>query len=276
MKKAHNQEQPNSPRRSSRFLKRFILSSDEHWFVGRIYELGIVGQRFSTYEEAAQYPDVKYALDVSYAVTLLTRRVETLNVVGDMLWPEPVPRNFQDFPVSRYHWLMIATDLFLVRYASVLDCALLLTSTVFELDLKPEECRLNKLEKLGASPAVIAVMADMKDDQGALRIERNARVHHGLERAFSNSWQSFETTSLFEHWNGKVLGTDEHGQKINIVRSFKEGLVELQRDFNPTARRLCKTLDRLYDVLGNEFEDRFGPRIAAATHGLNANTGNRR
>jgi len=271
MTEAENQGQSIPSRRSPRFLKRFILPSDDHWFVGRVYDLGIVGYHFETYEDASQHPDVKYALEVGHSVSTLTRRVETLNVVGDMLWPEPIPKSFQDFPVSRYQWLMIATDLFLVRYASVLDCALLLTNTVYELSLKPEECRLKKLEKLGADPAAIAIMRDMQEDQGALRIERNARVHHGLERAFSNSWQSFETSSLFEHLQGQALGTDEHGRKINVARSFKEGLVELQRDFNPTMRNLCNRLDKLYDVLGDEFEGRFGPRIAAATHGLNAN-----
>jgi len=47
-------------------------------------------------------------------------------------------------------------------------------------------------------------------------------------------------------------------------------LVGIQRDFNGSTRLLKNQLDNLYDLLREEFEDNFGPLIAAATHGLNA------
>lgn len=67
-----------------------------------------------------------------------------------------------------------------------------------------------------------------------------------------------------------VVGQDRYGRTIDADRSFKEGLVGLQRDFNRSTRLLLKQLDPLYDLLWYEFEDHFGPLIAAATHGFNA------
>jgi hypothetical protein len=49
------------------------LPSDNHKFVGRIYDLSIVGMHFETYEELAKHADC----DVNYALSMLTRRVES-------------------------------------------------------------------------------------------------------------------------------------------------------------------------------------------------------
>ena len=107
-------------RPSTRFLKRFILPSDDHPFVGRIYDLSILAYHFDDYAELARHADCKYAFDVYIELSTLTRRVESLNLVGNMLWP-PVSSEIKEFPVSRYDWLAIATDVFLMRYISVVD-----------------------------------------------------------------------------------------------------------------------------------------------------------
>ena len=113
----------SQPKPSTRFLKRFILPSDNHSFVGRVFDLSIVAYHFDSYDDLAQHADCKYAFDVSMELSTLTRRVESLNLVGKMLWPDSVPNNFKEFPVSRYEWLNVAADVFFMRYISVLDCA---------------------------------------------------------------------------------------------------------------------------------------------------------
>jgi hypothetical protein len=110
----------------------------------------------------------------------------------------------------------------------------------------------------------------MLDEQEVLRNERNSRIHHGEEREFTDDDQTFKTASLFNDRYQGMKGTDRYGRRINVDRSFKEGLVSIQRDFNRSTRLLKKQLDSLYDQLWEEFEAHFGPLIAAATHGLNA------
>lgn len=90
---------------STRFLNQYVLPSDNHAFVGRIYDLSIVGMHFETYEDLAKHADCKYAFHINNALSMLTRRVESLNMVGGMLWPTNIPKNFEKFPVSRYEWL---------------------------------------------------------------------------------------------------------------------------------------------------------------------------
>ncbi|HVQ67946.1 MAG TPA: hypothetical protein VMT08_10625 [Bradyrhizobium sp.] len=68
-----------------------------------------------------------------------------------------------------------------------------------------------------------------------------------------------------------MTGKDRFGREINLERMLKEGLVALQREFNRSARVLVRQLDRLYDEIWREFEERFGPKIRTATHELNAN-----
>jgi hypothetical protein len=261
-------EKPPRPR--TKFYVRHIVPSDAHCFIGRIYDLSIVGLNFDSYAQLAKYPDCKYAMDVNNAVSSLVQRVESLNLVGEMLWPEHLPTNFKKFPVSRYQWLMVATDVFLVRYISIVDCALLLVNEVYESGLKPERCTLANLKRHGIPRQIVDILNGLLDDQGSLRKERNRRVHHGAERAFTLDDQTFRLGSTFERWANGMTGHDRFGRKINIERSFKEGLVGLQREFNRSTRKLKRQLDRLYEELWDEFEDRFGPRISAATHGLNA------
>jgi hypothetical protein len=124
------------------------LSSDDHEFVGRIYDLSIVEMHFETYEELSKHADCKYAYDVNYALSMLTRRVESLNMVGGMLWPNGMPKNFKTFPVSRYEWLRVSADAFLGRYISVVDCAMILVNEVFECGLAFEACTIQNFKKV--------------------------------------------------------------------------------------------------------------------------------
>jgi hypothetical protein len=261
---------PPPPRQSTRFLKRHILPSDNHGFVGRLYDLGIVTLNFDSYEDLVGYADCKYAVDVLDALQRLTRRMESLNLVGNLLWPEPFPKDFRGFPISQYDWLVVTADVFLMRYISVVDCALLLVNEIFESSIERHLCTLVSLRKKGVRASVLTILEDLIRDQGALRAERNARVHHGEERTFTIDDTTFKVAAMFNRQLNGMVGHDYYGRPINVQRSFREGLVLLQRTFNRTTRRLVRQLDRLYDELWEEFEARFGPRIAAATHGLNA------
>jgi hypothetical protein len=245
------------------------MPSDRHSFIGRIFDLSIVAYNFDSYAELSRFPDCKYAIDVNHALTGLTRRVESLNMVGDMLWPQHIPSDFGSFPVSRYEWLAIATDVFLIRYVSVVDCVLLLVNEVFELGHKRQDCTLRAIKK--TVPTDIYKLLDaLVAAQGQLRSERNQRVHHGSERDFTDDDTTFRLASRFERWANGMKGRDRLDRPVNVRRSFNEGLVSLQRDFNQVTRGSKRQLDEIYDTLRGEFEARFGPRIRAATHGLNA------
>lgn len=246
---------------SARFLKQYVLPSDNHEFVGRIYDLSIVGMHFGTYEDLSKHADCKYAYDVNYVLSMLTRRVESLNMVGGMLWPTNMPKNFKEFPVSRYEWLTISADVFLARYISVVDCAKILVNEVFECGLSLGACTMRNLKKGPVPREVLAHLGEMRDDQGLLRKERNSRFHHGSERGFSSDDQMFRTGAVFEHRFNRML--ESTGRPLPVERLFREGLVELQREFNAVMRKVVKQLDRLYDMLSPEFEGRFSPRFRA-------------
>jgi Cthe_2314-like HEPN len=248
------------------------MPSDSHEFIGRIYDLSIIGLHFETYDELAHHPDCKYAYDTNGWVSSLAQRVESLNLVGDMLWPKPMPKSFKEFPISRYEWLTVAKDVFLMRYVSVIDCALLLVNQVYRFGLKPKECTLARLRKCGLPKDVDDHLVQMLGEQEDLRQERNQRIHHGSERSFTDDATTFKMASLFNDKLHGMKGKDQFGRKINVQRSFKEGLVGLQREFNKSTRLLTTRLDGLYDLLGRELENHFGPLIANATHGLNANS----
>jgi hypothetical protein len=259
----------DKPKRArSKFLVRHVLPSDTHGFVGRIYDLSVVALHFDGNEELTIYPDCKYAIDVNETLTSLVTRVESLNLVGNMLWPAPLPLDFHAFPLSRHEWLTVTADVFLMRYISVVDCALLLVNEVFGLDRR--ECTLGKLRKKHLSSKTDQLLTDMVRDQGSLRAERNARVHHGQERAFTDDDTTFKIAGIFERGLNGMTGNDRFGRKINLERMLKEGLVALQREFNRSTRVLVRQLDRLYDELWREYEARFKPKTRAATHGLNA------
>lgn len=254
-------------------MVRHIVRSDLHGFIGRLYDLGIVSLHFDTDEELRQFPDCKYAVDSVRWAENLALRVESLNLVGDLLWPELMPKSFKEMPVSRYQWLTIAADVFLVRYVSVVDCALLLVNQIFQLGLSPRSCTVQNISKAPVPIELADHIRSMFGQQESIRFERNARIHHGLERSFTDDDTTFKMASLFNDKLHGMVGTDRHGRKINVDLSFREGLVGLQRDFNRHVSQLEKQLDGLYDLLLDAFEDRFGPLIAAATHGLNARAG---
>ena len=108
---------------------------------------------FDSYEALAVYPGCKYVCDVNEALNRLVSRVEALNLVGNMLWPELLPQDFSTLPVSRHEWLSITADVFLMRYISVADCALLLVDEIFEFGLRAPRVHAGKLAK-ERSPAL--------------------------------------------------------------------------------------------------------------------------
>jgi len=261
---------PKPKRRQTRFSKRYVVASDIHPFVGRLYDLGIVSLNFDSYDELLQFPDIKYVIDTLVSFKALTTRVESLNLAGNLLWPDPMPVDFKKLPMTRYEWLIIAADVFIVRFVSVFDCALLLINQVLQFGLEERNCIYRNLTKKGLPSDLDDQLRAMLDEQSSIRAERNSRIHHGLERAFTDDDVTFKLASLFnDHFHG-MNGTDYYGRPINVEISFREGLVWLQKDFNRHTKILQSQLDTVYDLLLDEFEDRFGPLVAAATHGLNA------
>jgi hypothetical protein len=127
---------------------------------------------------------------------------------------------------------------------------------VCECGLEPRKCSIENLKKKGVAAGVIALLNELQNDQGDLRNERNARFHHGAERALTADDDTFRVAATF-----KVRGTSADGRRINVQRTFKEGLVDLQREFNRVSRRLVRQLYRLYELLGAEFDNRFSPKF---------------
>lgn len=143
----------------------------------------------------------------------------------------------------------------------MVDCAIILVNEVLEWGLSIEACTLTNLKKKPVPRAILDHLGAMIDDQGLLRKERNSRFHHGSERGFSSDDQAFRLGSIFEH---RAIGMrGPNGRPLPIGRLFREGLVELQREFNAVMRKVVKQLDRLYDMLEPEFESRFSPKFRA-------------
>jgi len=240
----------------ARALKRYIIPSDNSSFVGRIYGLSIVGLNFDSYEEVSKYPDAKYALDVNDRTSLLTRRVESLNHIGDLLWPsKPLPLNL--LPVSSYEYCNLIQDTFLMRIISVLDCCCLLLVEVLELDIPPRRTNVASIRKLAPENLCCVKLEKLSNLQNDLRTERNVRFHRAEEEALTDDDEIFKMAALFSHRGWPSEGTDCHGRKINLDRYYGLAINHLRSKFNPNAKKLVKALDSFYSPLHDEFERRF-------------------
>jgi len=182
---------------STENIAQFDIELHDHDFVGRVYDLSIVSMYFDSYEEASRFSDCKYAIDVNESLTNLVQRVRSINLSGDMLWLEPTLDQFSNLPIAEYDWLIVAQDVFLMRYISVLDCALILANDVFELNQPPQKCIKSRLVKLGLPKSTVTLLEKVEDGQETLRNERNARFHHGNEKQMSSDDSTFRMASLF-------------------------------------------------------------------------------
>ena len=237
-------------------LKRYIVASDKSQFVGRIYDLSIVGLNFESDDDVSNYPDAKYALDVNDRTSLLTRRVESLNHVGDLLWPEK-PLAINLLPVSSYEYCNLIQDAFLMRIISVLDCCCLLLVEVLELDIPPRRTNVANIRKLAPKSLCCSKLESLSNLQNGLRTERNIRFHRAEEEALTDDDQTFKTVALFSHWGTPMGGRDRHGRKINLDRFYAVAINHLRSKFNSNVKALVKALDNFYSPLNNEFEERF-------------------
>jgi hypothetical protein len=240
----------------ARALKRYIIPSDNNNFVGRIYDLSIVGLNFDSYEDVSKYPDAKYALDVNDRTSLLTRRVESLNHIGDLLWPSK-PLSLNLLPVSRYEYCNIIQDTFLMRIISVLDCCCLLLAEVLELDIPARRANVANIRKLAPENLCCVKLEKLSDLQNELRTERNFRFHRAEEEALTDDDEVFKIAALFSHRGWPSGGTDHRGRKIDLDKYYRLAISQLRSKFNPNVKKLVKALDSFYSPLQGEFENRF-------------------
>jgi len=249
---------------SQHFEDRYIVESDTHEFIGYVYDRGgMVGLSFDSYEEIEQFPDCLYAFEVDGWLSLLTRRVESLNHVGNMLWPECSQEVFDDFPVSKYEWCNVIADVFLMRFVSVSDCCLLLSNVVLECGLEPKKTNLDNLRKLTNNQAVVSSLGRIQDIQRDHRNERNQRFHRGIERDFTDDDTTFKMVSIFEFRGSGLSGTDRHGREIDLDKFFQGAIDMLRSEFNKSCRLLSEELCTFYDELEGEFEQRFSRKYAS-------------
>jgi hypothetical protein len=242
--------------------RRLVVSSDNHRFVGRIFDLSIVGMYFDGYEEAAKFPDAKYVLDVNGRASLLAQRVESLNHVGDLLWPK-APVRIEALPMSAYEFCNFIQDAFLMRTISVLDCSCLLAVDVLELDVKPRQANIERIREASENHPCCDKLKAISDLQFELRTERNIRFHRGEEESLTDDDTTFKTAALFTYRGQGMTGTDRHGRKINLKRFYSQAINHLRGKFQTNVKNLAGALDDFYDVLSEEFERRFRPKFRA-------------
>lgn len=261
------------PQHSTRFLKRYIVPSDSYALVDRIFELSIVFYNFDTFEEMASYPDCRYLYHIDGPTIAITRRLESLNMVADMLWLDNKPIEKVNLPVTHFHWLDICADTFLMRLSSVIDCLLILTYEVFELEYKPQNCSIKDLKRQKIDSKLTDHLKQVEDDLKSIKHERNIRFHRGIERSHSSCDETFKTVARFNFGGRNIGGKDSHGRRVNLNRYFKEGLVGLQHDFNTSCKALVKCLNPIFELLGEEFENRFHEKFNDPVNGYGAKHG---
>jgi hypothetical protein len=149
-----------------------------------------------------------------------------------------------------------------MRLVSVKDCASLLVSEIFQLELQ-NKCSVDKLRRCGVPAGVMLALSKIADNQFALRMERNERIHEGIQRGFSDHDGFFRSIAFFEKRYGKVNATDENGRPIKIERLFLAALKDLRSIFNPAVTALETDLHELFDLLLVEFDTRFTQMLEA-------------
>jgi|WetSurMetagenome_2_1015567.scaffolds.fasta_scaffold97838_2 hypothetical protein len=239
--------------------RRYIVPSDTSWFVGRVFDLSILGMWFDSYEELEPFPDIRYAFQVNQRTTLMVDRVESLNRVGNLLWPSKADLKSK-FPMSRYDWLSLITDLFLVRLISVFDCCLLLTNEILELGLDARNCKIHTLTKNGAPPSITIALQRLLDDQEKVRIERNYRVHEAWGQDLTEDDIIFRSLAQMEYLCGTKECQNPDGSKTHIRVFYNAARDGLRKEFNKNCRTLVEHLDPIYSLLSSEFEVRFSAK----------------
>ncbi len=247
---------------ATRRPKRYVIASDNHEFVGRIYDLSIVGMYFDDYREVQKYPDATYVLAVNERTTLLATRVESLNHVGDLLWPK-APVRIETLPMSAYEFCNFVQDAFLMRTISILDCCCLLAADVLELNVRPRQANIDRIRSASGNHVCCEKLKAISDLQLALRTERNVRFHRGEEQPLTDDDATFKTAALFTYRGQGMTGTDRFGRPIDLKRFYNEAIDGLRKKFRTSVKDLRAVLDDFYDSLLDEFEPRFKRKFRA-------------
>ncbi len=242
--------------------ERFIIASDDHEFIGRVYDLSIVGLNFHTADEVEKYPDAAYALKTNERLSLLVRRVESLNHIGDLLWPE-TPIEIEKLSLSAYDYCNLIQDAFLMRIISIIDCCCLLAVEVLKLSIKPRQANIERIRLASQNHPCCDKLQTLSNVQLDLREERNIRFHRGIQDELTDDDTTFQTVARFKHWGQGMTGTDRYGRAIDLDRSFAEAIEYLRGKFSKNVENLSNALSPFYDEMHEEFDKRFSPKFNA-------------
>lgn len=246
--------------------RSYVIRSDTHPFIGRIFDLSIASLWFEKAEEVKRFPDILFALMVNERLSLLVDRVESLNHAGDLLWPRRHKEVTTALPLSRYQWLQFIVDVFLMRIVSVTDCCLVLANEALELGKKPQECRLAQLESAGAARDVVDPLRRLVDAQADLRAERNLRVHEGVGMSLGRDDVMLRHLSMFEHLTGTSVATDVDGSQVHVAELYSEARDEIRGRFRRECIELSRRLNAFYSALHPHFEARFQEKYRSHPH----------
>jgi hypothetical protein len=217
---------------------------------------------FDDDEAVAKFPDAKYALDVNQRTTHLACRVESLNHIGDLLWPK-VSVRIASLPMSAPEFCNLIQDGFLMRTISILDCCCLLAVEVLELDIPPRQANIERIHKMSENHPCCQKLQAISDLQFDLRAERNIRFHRGEEEPLTDDDTTFKTVALSMYQGRRMTGIDRFGRRISLKRFYNEAIDGLREKFITNVKGLHVVLDDFYDTLSDEFEQRFRAKFRA-------------
>jgi len=240
--------------------RRLTISSDDHKLIGRIYDLSIAGLHFDDYADAEKYPDVIYALTVNNRASLLTKRIESLNHVGDILWPRRRIRP-KLLPMSAYEYCNFIQDVLLMRTISILDCCCLLTVAILELDIIPRQTTIDRIRNASNSHPSSDKLKAISDLQFEFRTERNMRFHRAEEEPLTDDDVTFKIAALYAFQGQGITGNDRHDRNIDLTKSYDEAIDNIRNKFRNNIKLLKRPINELYDCLIGEFNTRFSTKF---------------
>lgn len=246
------------------------LSCEDSIFVGVVYDLTM---QLHLWEPEREYdklvltaPDKAYVLVVYHRTHMLVNRFESLNLIHKLLAVETLPIPTSVGAIGRESWTRIVLDVLLSRLTSIRDCAYLLISEVFELNLTPIKVSRRSLKSNPVIPAspFHEIIDDLADIGRDFRDERNYHFHQGEERDLGEDAVLYYAASIIESWGQAPTVADQFGQPIDWQKKHQQVIDQIRAEFIAAAKQLEDAVLLLFNSIYPQFLERVRYKHAIA------------
>ena len=200
--------------------------------------------------ETTKYEE--YNTNVFKCCLNIVKTIDRIWAISVFISAFPTPNRYAKFGIKKVDWINYHNANFAIAKVSLNDMVLLLLNQVFELGLKPQNCKTETVIEnkwIKNLPKVTTAFKALEKATQDSRNPKNLYIHRGITPIL----EEIDLLEILEYGTSIV---DFDFPSEEIKKLFKMALKGISKEIKKELANLEKCIVRVFDVIENEYNKR--------------------